>query len=158
MSITMSAFSIIFGLFFMVMALGKNTVMEPNPVEKMINNKSGVYDGIITAIEENEQGQRIKIEYEKDGQRAEALFYSVNMPDSTIDFKFNFSVGTKVSFNLSENGNINLMTIHKKEEAKASATEEKGKIQWGLLFFGMLLFAFGVYSCIQNIYWLLFIT
>ncbi|HQD49649.1 MAG TPA: hypothetical protein PLL17_00760, partial [Defluviitaleaceae bacterium] len=75
-----------------------------------------------------------------------------------IDFKFNFSVGTKVSFNLSENGNINLMTIHKKEEAKASASEEKGKIQWGLLFFGMLLFAFGVYSCIQNIYWLLFIT
>jgi hypothetical protein len=74
-----------------------------------------------------------------------------------IDFKINFSVGAKVSFSLNENGNINLITIQREDKSSQSNRQEKAKIQLIPLFFGMFLFISGIYYCIQNIYWLLFV-
>lgn len=151
MSFMMSIFSIIFGFLFIIRALGTYY-----PVIKK-NSKLYFYDGIITDIEEKENAQIIKIQYEKEGKPCEGLYYNEYIPDSIINFKFNSCVGTKVRFCLNENSSINSMTILREEDNNQSNVKQndKGKINWGLLFFGMFLFIFGIYYCIQNIYWLL---
>ncbi|NLJ87161.1 MAG: hypothetical protein GX327_00010 [Epulopiscium sp.] len=158
MSFFTSFVLIILGLLFIAFALEKNINMErKEPITKKINNKFNLYNGIVTGIEENEQGQIVKIKYKKNDKDCEAVFYAVNAIDSMIDFKINFSVGAKVSFSLNENGNINLITIQREDKSSQSNRQEKAKIQLIPLFFGMFLFISGIYYCIQNIYWLLFV-